>query len=72
MNTPPKLPVPLLLLNGVGALLIAIGAMGLTSPELLPPLAAPGVAWALIAAGALIDGGAAVGIVLHLRRRAPA
>lgn len=70
MQAKPTLPVPLLLLNGVGAMLIAVGAMGLTSPDLLPPLAAPGVAWAMIGAGLLIDGGAAVGIVLHLRRRA--
>lgn len=69
MQARPKLPVPLLLLNGVGALLIALGAMGLTSPDLVPPLAAPGVAWALIGAGLLIDGGAAVGIVLSLRKR---
>lgn len=69
MTASQKLPIPLLLLNGVGALLIALGAMGLTSPDLVPPLAAPAVAWALIGAGALIDGGAAVGIVLHLRGR---
>ncbi|MGE0857500.1 MAG: hypothetical protein AB7I01_20785 [Gammaproteobacteria bacterium] len=69
MTASPNLPMPLLLLNGIGALLIAVGAMGLTSPDLMPPLAAPGVAWALIGAGALIDGGAALGIVLHLRRR---
>jgi hypothetical protein len=57
------LPIPLLLGNAVGMLMIAAGIGGLTVPEAMPALARPAVAYALIAAGLTLDLTTAISII---------
>lgn len=63
------IPLPLIALHGVGGLLLAAGLLGLFAPEVVPPLARPAVAYALIGVGLLLDTVAVVSIVKTLRRR---
>jgi hypothetical protein len=58
MNAPmPPQPPPasFFVLSVVASLLLAGGLAGLLVPELLPPLAHPPVAWALIGVGAVFE-----------------
>ena len=67
MSAPPpplQLPLPLLVVNMVGMLMMGGGAAGLALPEALPALARPAVAWSLLGAGLLLDLGSAAGIAL--------
>jgi hypothetical protein len=61
-------PLPLLVLNAVGVACLAGGVCGLATPEMVPALSSPAVAWSLIAVGAMMDGYAMLGIVGHARR----
>lgn len=65
---PLELPLPLLVVNLVGMLMMGGGAAGLAVPEALPGLARPAVAWSLLGAGLLLDLGSAVGIALTAAR----
>lgn len=56
-------PVPLLLVNGLGALMIAAGVMGLSAPEVVPALSRPALAYALIGVGLALDLAAVTGIM---------
>ena len=51
---------------------IAAGAIGLTSPELVPPLANPKIAWSLIGVGILMDAVASFQIVMTAKQMAAA
>ncbi len=63
IRTQMLVPVPLLLMNALGALMMAAGVMGLTAPEIVPALARPAVAYALIGVGLTIDIAAVVAIL---------
>ncbi|MGD9601547.1 MAG: hypothetical protein AB7O21_13970 [Gammaproteobacteria bacterium] len=56
-------PVPLLLLNGFGTLMLGAGMLGLFAPDVVPALARPAVAYALIGVGLTLDLTAAAAIV---------
>lgn len=58
-----RIPPPLLLLNGVGALMMAAGMMGLVAPDTVPALARPAVAYALLGVGLMLDTVAVLSIV---------
>lgn len=60
---PALLPVPLLLLNGIGLMMMTIGVVGLTAPEAVSALARPAIAYALIGAGLMLDIAAVVAIM---------
>ena len=69
-----RIPTPLLLLNGVGALMMAAGMMGLVAPDTVPALARPAVAYALLGVGLMLDTVAVLSIVritARARRGAP-
>ena len=76
MNRDPahRLPFSLhwLVLDLVGIAMLAAGALGLAGDgaAISPRLAEPGVAWALVAAGAALAGFAAFSMVRELRARA--
>jgi hypothetical protein len=67
----PVLPLRWLVLDGVGALMLAAGVLGLTGAGagLLPRLGDSQVAWTLVVVGAGLMGFAAVKIVAALRAR---
>ena len=56
-------PLPVLLLNAVGALMIGAGMVGLVAPEVVPALARPSVAYALLGVGVVLDAAGMVSIV---------
>jgi fluoride ion exporter CrcB/FEX len=58
-----RIPLPLLLVNGVGALMMAAGMMGLVAPDAVPALARPAVAYALLGAGLMLDAAAVMSIL---------
>ncbi len=65
-------PLGAIIVNGVGGLLIAAGAIGLFAPGALPQvpaLADPATAWTLLGAGIALDVGAAVVILQRLRAK---
>lgn len=66
---PAKLPVPPLAvaLSAVAMVFLGAGAIGLLTPETLPLVARPVVAWSLVGAGALMDAGAVL-MLLSTRR----
>lgn len=65
----PSFPVPrpLLAANAFGLALIGAGIVALHSPGGLPAFATDAVAWALLAAGVLIESGSMQGIVIAMR-----
>ncbi|MGE0386827.1 MAG: hypothetical protein AB7Q97_19045 [Gammaproteobacteria bacterium] len=69
------IPLHLLLANAVGAVMIGLGLVGLFAPQMVPALARPAVAYALIGSGLALDIGSVASIVSHLskarRNRAP-
>jgi hypothetical protein len=67
----PALPLHWLVLDGLGALMLAAGVLGLTGAgaELVPHLGDPRVAWTLVVVGAGLMALAAVKIVAALRAR---
>jgi hypothetical protein len=71
LAAPAQLPFPawLLAVDFAGALLLALGIAGLNG-VLGPALAAPVLAWSLIALGAVMAIAAAAMILLHIRDRA--
>jgi hypothetical protein len=66
-----RLPLAVLLACGALTLLAMVmltaGLLGLLRPALVPVLASPGVAWPLIAVGALFDTGAVTLFLSALR-----
>jgi hypothetical protein len=56
-----------LVLCAVAMVFLGAGAIGLVTPETLPMVARPAVAWSLVAAGAMIDVGAML-MLLSARR----
>jgi hypothetical protein len=50
---------------------LAAGLIGLFVPDLLPPLAHPPVAWALLAVGVAFEAAAVAMLLAHARRRDP-
>lgn len=62
-RVPTPVPLPLLLVNGLGALMMAAGVIGLTAPEVVPALSRPALAYALIGVGLALDLAAVTGIM---------
>jgi hypothetical protein len=56
-----------IVLSVVALVLLVAGVVGLASPELVPAMAKPMVAWSMIAIGLMLDGAAAV-VLLASRR----
>lgn len=63
------IPLPLLVLNGVGAMMMAAGVMGLFAPDAVPALAAPAVAYSLFAVGLSLDAVAVLSILRVVAHR---
>lgn len=61
------IPLPLLMANIFGMVMIAAGVMAFQSPGVVSGAGGAAVAWVLIGAGALIESGAAQGTVIALR-----
>lgn len=73
-RSPNPIPLPLLLVNGIGAMMMAAGMMGLVAPDVVPALARPAVAYALLGVGLMLDTAAVLSIVritARSRRDAP-
>ncbi|MGR8919858.1 MAG: hypothetical protein ACU85V_09575 [Gammaproteobacteria bacterium] len=67
----PAALVPFVVMSLFATAFIVAGVFGLFLPEQAPALARPAVAWSLIAAGVVIDAGAAAMFVIAQRRPRP-
>jgi len=73
MNAPQsaqKLPPSFFALSTAASLFLAGGVLGLFAPLVLPPLAAPPVAWSLLGVGAAFEAWAVAILIGTARRNA--
>lgn len=69
---PASFPVGAVAVNALGMSCLVAGLLGLFAPQVLdalPALRDPTTAWTLLGVGIVLDVGAAVSIVTHLRSR---